>query len=62
MGSTFYYKRVPQRTAVRRPRSRPKTFTSEEAAKKYAEAKGLKGYKLENLGTEKYKKIRIEKI
>ena len=27
-------------------KKRPKTFKSEEAAKKYAEAKGLKNYKL----------------
>jgi len=27
-------------------KKRPKTFRSEEAAKKYAEAKGLKNYKL----------------
>jgi len=61
MGSTFYHKRLPERTAVRRPRKRPKTFTSEETAKKYAEKKGLKTYKLENIGTQKHKKIRIVK-
>ena len=41
---------------------RPRTFTSEEAAKKYADANKIKDYKLVNLrcSTSKTKKIRIE--
>ena len=36
--------------STRKPRKkRPKTFKSEEAAKKYAESKGLKNYKLVDL-------------
>jgi len=40
---------------------RPKTFKSEEAANKWAEAEGLTNYSLENLKNEgnKEKKIRI---
>ena len=40
---------------------RPKTFKTEEAAKKYAEQKGIKNYKLFNLrfSSSKRKKIRI---
>jgi len=42
---------------------RPKTFKTEEAAKKYAEEKKIKIYKLENLKSpeSKAKKIRIIK-
>lgn len=41
---------------------RPKTFKTEEAAKKYAEAKGIKNYQLVNLKStaSKQKKIRID--
>ncbi len=40
---------------------RPKTFATEDAAKKWADQKGLKNYKLENLHNEesKTKKIRV---
>lgn len=40
---------------------RPKTFKTEEAAKRYAEAKGIKDYKLVNLrsSSSKRKKLRI---
>ena len=40
---------------------RPKTFKTEEAAKKYAEQKGIKSYKLVNLRSSgsKRKKLRI---
>lgn len=45
----------------RRITKRPKTFKSEESAKKYAETNGIKKYTLENLKTEgaKEKKLRI---
>ena len=61
MGSTYFSKRIPERTAVRRERARPKTFNSEEAAKAWAEKKGLKDYKLVNLKSSesKIKKIKI---
>ena len=41
--------------------SRPKTFKTEEAAKRYAEAKGIKDYTAVNLKstTSKTKKLRI---
>jgi len=40
---------------------RPKTFASEELAKKWAESEGLKEYSLENLKSSenKEKKIRV---
>ena len=61
MGSTQYSKRVPERTHKRRLRARPKTFKTEEAAKAYAEKKGLKDYKLVNLRSpeSKTKKIKV---
>ena len=45
----------------RNRKRRPKTFKSEEAAKMYAEAKGLKNYKLMDLAisSPKRKKIKI---
>ena len=49
MGSVYFSKRIPERTAVRRARDRPKTFTSEESAKAWAEKKGLKSYELVNV-------------
>ena len=41
-------------------KKRPKTFKSEEAAKKYAEAKGIKNYKLVNLQPFNPKKTKIK--
>lgn len=40
---------------------RPKTFKTEESARKYAESKGIKSYKLVNLksSSSKSKKIKI---
>lgn len=40
---------------------KPKTFKSEEAAKKYAEAKGIKGYKLVDVAISRpnVKKLKI---
>jgi len=50
MGSRYYTKRlrVKAARAKRRP-ARPKTFSSQEAAKKWTEAKKLKDYKIKNL-------------
>ncbi|MBR9692172.1 hypothetical protein GOV06_05305 [Candidatus Woesearchaeota archaeon] len=61
MGSIYFSKRIPTRTAVRRERARPKTFKTEEAAKVYAEKKGIKDYKLVNLKSpeSKIKKIKV---
>jgi len=41
-------------------KKRPKTFKSEEAAKKYAEAKGIKNYKLVNLQPFNPKRTKIK--
>lgn len=64
MGSTYFIKRIFR--TKRKPRDgrerlkRPKTFKTEEAAKKWAEANGVKAYSLENLKEgKKEKKIRI---
>ncbi len=62
MGSIYYSKRIPTRTAVRRERTRPKTFKTEEAAKTWAEKKGLKDYKLVNLKSPESKTKKIEVI
>jgi phosphoribosylformimino-5-aminoimidazole carboxamide ribonucleotide (ProFAR) isomerase len=45
----------------RNRKSKPKTFKTEEAAKKYAEAKGMKNYKLVDLQelNPKRNKIRV---
>ena len=61
MGSTQYSKRVPERTAVRRPRSRPKTFKTEEAAKAWAEKQGMKNFKVVNIKSDdsKVKKLKV---
>ena len=61
MGSTYFSKRIPQRTNVRSERVRPKTFKTEESAKAWADKNGVKKYSLENLKStdSKTKKIRI---
>jgi len=41
-------------------KKRPKTFKSEEAAKKYAEAKGINNYKLVDLQPFNPKKTKIK--
>lgn len=47
-------------TPTRSRKKRPKTFKTEEAAKKHAEKLGLKGHKLVNISTiPKKKKIKI---
>jgi len=63
MGSLYFSKRLrvkeEKREKARGKRSRPKSFNSEEIAKKYAESKGVKDYVLENMATAKKPKIRI---
>jgi hypothetical protein len=64
MGSTFFKKRlfaVKHKPKYGRDRiKRPKTFKSEEAAKKWAESNKIAKYKLVNLKEgKKEKKIRV---
>lgn len=53
------FRMVGSKGRCREPR--PKTFKTEESAKRYAESKGIKNYKLVNLKTSssKRKKLRI---
>ena len=57
MGSRYFSKRIPDRTAVRTERSRPKTFKTEEAAKLYAEKNKISKFVITKLKT----KFRIDK-
>ncbi len=64
MGSTYFKKRVFK--TKRKPKygrdrqKRPRTFKSEESAKKWAEANKIKDYKLVDLKEgKKEKKIRV---
>lgn len=51
------------RSENRNRKKRPKTFKSEESAKKWAESKGINNYELNNLRfTDKDKKIRVKKL
>ncbi len=63
MGSTFFSERESGdriRTARNR-KKRPKTFKSEESAKKYADSIKAKGYDLVNLKSPeaKHKKLKV---
>ena len=63
MGSRYYTKRL--RVKAERKKRRParlKTFKSEEAAKKYAEAKKLKDYRLVNLRLDPKAKPKIKVV
>lgn len=66
MGSTYFSKRVHRlaRHAIggRNRSKRPKTFSSEESANKWAESQGIKKFRLVNLTNEEAskKKIRVE--
>ena len=61
MGSTYFSKRIAERTKVRRARTRLKTFKTEEAAKAWAEKQGIKDYELANIKSpeSKTKKIKV---
>jgi len=60
MGSTYFHKRIPTRTYVRRPRSRPKTFKTEASAKTWAEKNGVKKYSLVHMNNSKInQKIKV---
>jgi len=59
MSNRLYTNREPKRQnkTIRRPRSRPKTYKTEETAKVAAEKLGMKDYKITKLKT----KFRIDK-
>ena len=56
MGSVFYSKRYKWENSRNRKR-RPKTFTTEEKAKQYAEEKGLQDYRIEKLQEKKFRVV-----
>jgi hypothetical protein len=59
MGSTLYSKRFVW-TEGRNRKKRPKTFKTEQAAKKWAEANKISSYELVNLhSSSKDQKIRV---
>lgn len=55
MGSTLFSKRLPMREQGRRPRSRPKTFKTEEKAVEYAKANKISNYKITKLSDHKFR-------
>jgi ribonuclease E len=61
MGSTFYSNRLDQRPGRRR-KKRPKTFKSEESAKKWAEENKISKYELVNLKPEGSKSVKIKVV
>ncbi|MBW2986818.1 hypothetical protein KY333_05605 [Candidatus Woesearchaeota archaeon] len=61
MGSSYFKKRVPTRTAVRRPISRPKTFSTEERAKEYAAKNKISDFVITRLSDHKFRIDKKEK-
>ncbi len=67
MSNRYYSNRLREKAEkkalTRRPRSRPKSFKTEEAAKKWAEANKITSYTLKNLKSpeSKTKKIIVVK-
>jgi len=63
MGSRYYSNRLKNQTARKKRRpARQKSFKSEESAKKWAGAQGIKEYNLVSLKVDpssKHKKIRV---
>jgi hypothetical protein len=63
MSSRFYSKRlrviIEKKEGAKRSTSRPKSFKTEDAAKKWAEANKIKSYELKNLKNEKSKVKKI---
>lgn len=55
MGSRFFSKRVPDRTHVRRPRARPKTFKTEDSAKAYAKENKIAKFTITKLSETKFR-------
>jgi len=61
MGSEYFKKRVPTRTHVRRPISRPKTFKTEEKAKEYAAKNKITDFVITRLSDHKFRIDKKEK-
>jgi len=63
MSNRYYTKRLKditeKKAKVRGKRSRPKSFKTEEAAKKWAEANKIKDYTLKNLKSSESKTKKI---
>ena len=55
MGSSYFKKRVPTRTAVRRPLNRPKTFSTEERSKEYAAKNKISDFIITKLSDHKFR-------
>ena len=55
MGSTYFTKRIPTRTAVRRKVNRPKTFKTEESAKAYATENKISNFVITKLSNHKFR-------
>ena len=54
-------KHAPHKPRGRNRKARAKTFRTEEAAKAYAEAQGMKNYSIVNLRTELSKKKKFKR-
>jgi len=61
MGSEYFKKRVPTRTAVRRKVYRPKTFKTEERAKAYAAENKISNFVITRLSDHKFRIDKKEK-
>lgn len=63
MSNRYYSKRLKdigkKKAKTRRKRSRPKSFKTEESAKKWAEANKIKDYKLKNLKSSESKEKKL---
>jgi hypothetical protein len=55
MGSTYFNKRIPMRTATRRARDRPKTFKTKEQAEKYAHENKLTHVRAHKMNEHKWR-------
>jgi len=55
MGSSYFKKRVPTRTHVRRKVNRPKTFKTEERAKEYAAKNKITDFVITKLSDHKFR-------
>ena len=55
MSSRYFSKRIPERTAVRRKRNRPKTFKTKEKAEHYAKEKNIPKYKITQMNKNKFR-------
>ncbi len=57
MGNRYHTIRLHKKRPKKgeKPPKKPKAFKSEEAAKKWAEAQGIKGYRIEAIAEKKFK-------